>query len=242
MARHSHWHNIQLKKGKADARRAKTFAKLAKNITVAAREGGGDPAFNFKLRVAVDAAKTISVPKDNIDRAIARGLGEGGEVALEEVVYEGFGPGGVAFLVACVTDNRNRTVADVKMVASKNGGTIGVAGSVMWMFEKKGVLTFLDPATIPDRDAIELALIEAGADDFLPVGTDGVQATCDIKDLKRLAEAAEQGNWKPDGTGIEYVAKTTVAVEDPTVRAELEKLVEALEQNDDVDAVYTNDL
>ncbi len=169
MARHSHWHNIQLKKGKTDAKRANIFAKLAKNITVAAKDGGGDPAFNFKLRMAVDAAKSVSLPRENIERAIQRGTGGGEGGVLEEVIYEGFGPGGVAFLVVCLTDNRNRTVAEVKTAAAKNGGTIGAVGSVMWMFEKKGIVSFENTSSVKDRDAFELAMIEAGADDVRSV-------------------------------------------------------------------------
>ncbi|HCU32015.1 TPA: YebC/PmpR family DNA-binding transcriptional regulator, partial [Candidatus Uhrbacteria bacterium] len=142
MSGHSHFHNIQTVKGKADAVRGKVFSKLAKNITIAAKDGGGDPSFNFKLRVAIDAAKAVNMPKDNIERAVNRGVGGGEDTVLEEVVYEGFGPGGVAILVQCLTDNRNRTAADIKTQVSKAGGNIGAPGSVMWMFEKKGVVGF----------------------------------------------------------------------------------------------------
>ena len=238
MSGHSHWHNIQLKKGKSDARRAGAFSKLVKNITVAAREGG-DAAFNFKLRMAVDAAKAASVPKENIDRAIARGSGtwEGG--TIEEVVYEGFAPGGVAALVVCLTDNRNRTVSEVKLAASKAGGLIGSFGSVMWMFEKKGIVTIADGSTVKDRDAFDLAVIDAGAEDITR-DADLLQVVSEVRDLQRVASAVERLGIKPDGIGIEYIAKTTTAADDPTVRQQLEAFVEALEDLDDVDAVYTN--
>lgn len=239
MSGHSHWHNIQLKKGKSDAKRAGVFSKLVKNITVAAREGA-DPAFNFKLRMAVEAAKAVSVPKDNIDRAILRGSGgsEGG--AIEEVVYEGFAPGGVAMLVVCLTDNRNRSVAEVKTATSKNGGSIGVAGSVMWMFEKKGIVTIADPSAIKDRDAFDLAVIEAGAEDI--VADDGiVQVMCEVKNLQAVSAAVEAVGMKPDGASIEYVAKTTTVVEDKAIKEQLDAFIEVMEDLDDVDAVYTNE-
>lgn len=227
MSGHSHWHNIQLKKGKADARRAGAFSKLVKNITVAAREGG-DVAFNFKLRMAVDAAKGASVPKDNIDRAIARGAGteEGG--MIEEIVYEGFAPGGVAMLVVCLTDNRNRSVAEVKTAASKHGGVIGVSGSVMWMFEKKGI--------VRSSTADEMALIDAGAEDIAQTDDGMFEIVCEVKDLQKVAAAA----GKIEGAQIAYIAKTTTDVDDAK-RTELESFLEIMEDLDDVDAVYTNE-
>lgn len=228
MARHSHWHNIQLKKGKADARRAGAFSKLAKNITVAAREGGSDPSFNFKLRMAVDAAKAVSMPKDNIDRAIQRGAGGGEGGSIEEVVYEGFGPGGVAVLVVCLTDNRNRTVSEVKLAASKAGGSIGASGSVMWMFEKKGVVR----ARIVD----EMSLIEAGAEDIVPLD-DLTEIVCEVKDLQKVASAA----GGVENAAIEYVAKNRTVVSDSETKETLDAFVEALENLDDVDAVFTNE-
>ncbi len=241
MARHSHWHNIQLTKGKADAKRAQMFSKFAKNIAVAAREGGADPGFNVKLRVAVDAAKAINMPKDNIERAIERGAGGADGAALEEVVYEGFAPGGVAMLVRCLTDNRNRTVAEVKNITGKYGGSIGASGSVMWMFEKKGVVAFLIAETLKDREAFELAMIEAGADDII-WSEDGVHVFCEVVDLKRVLEACEAMSVKPDVAGVEFIAKNTVTVEDDAVSKQVAELVDALEENDDVDAVFTNEI
>lgn len=239
MARHSHWHNIQLKKGKADAKRAGAFSKLVKNITVAAREGG-DATFNFKLRMAVDAAKSMSVPKDNIDRAILRGTGGGEGGAIEEMVYEGFAPGGVAMLVVCLSDNRNRAVSEVKLATSKNGGAIGASGSVAWMFDKKGMVTLADASAVKDRDAFDLAVIDAGAED---ISVDGgvMQVVCDVRDLQKVGAAVEAAGAKPDGMSIEYLAKQTVAVTDPAVKEQLDACVEALEDLDDVDAVYTNE-
>jgi len=241
MARHSHWHNIQLKKGKADAKKAGAFAKLAKNITVAAKDGGGDPAFNFKLRVAVEAAKAVSMPKDNIERAIQRGTGGGEGAALEEVVYEGFAPGGVAMLVVCLTDNRNRSVAEVKTAASKNGGSIGAAGSVMWMFEKKGIVVMgaESGGQKAQGEEFDLALIDAGAEDIRR-SAEAVEIVCAVKDLQKVVEAVEKLGMKPDAATIEYIAKTTTTVE-PANRDVVDACIEAVEELDDVDAVYTNE-
>jgi YebC/PmpR family DNA-binding regulatory protein len=216
------------------------FSKFAKGITLAAKEGGADPTFNFKLRVAIDAAKSVNMPKDNIERAIARGAGGGEGAALEEVVYEGFAPGGVAILVQCLTDNRNRTVAEVKNIVGKHGGSIGASGSVMWMFEKRGVIGLADASLIKDHEAFELAMIESGAEDIQWVDG-GVQVVCVPTDLKKLLEAWESLGLKPDGAGLEYVARNTIVVEDTTVAGQVAELIEALEENDDVDVVFTNE-
>jgi len=240
MARHSHFHNIQLTKGKADAQRAKTFTKFAKNIVVAAKDGGGDPSFNFKLRVAIDLAKSVNMPKENIERAIARGVGGGEGENIEEIIYEGFAPGGVAILVQCLTDNRNRTVAEVKNVVAKAGGTIGVGGSVMWMFEKKGVINLVDVSVIKDRDVFEMSMIEAGAEDIVLIDN-GLQIICEVKDLKKVLDAVESFGLKSDAAGIEYLAKTTTKVEAQEVEKQIEDLIARLEENDDVDAVFTNE-
>lgn len=145
MSGHSKWHNIAKKKGAADSQRAVQFAKLAKLISVAARDGGGDPLFNFALRMAIDSAKSINMPKDNIERAIKNGTGESGGGIIEENLYEGFGLGGSALLIKSLTDNRNRAISEIRTIINKNGGTIGGQGSVAWMFEKKGVVTIASP-------------------------------------------------------------------------------------------------
>lgn len=237
MARHSHWHNIQLTKGKADAIRAKAFSKFAKNITAAVKEGGADSSFNFKLRMAIDAAKAVNMPKDNIERAVARGAGGGEGTNIEEAVYEGFGPGGIAILICCMTDNRNRTVGEIKNIVSKAGGSIGGPGSVMWMFEKKGVVSLLLPPV--DRDAFELVMIEAGAEDII-FSNDEVQIICDVQDLKKIVDAAEGLGLKSDRAGIEFIAKTTTKVESLEVQKQIEEFIEKIEDNEDVDTVFTN--
>ncbi len=241
MARHSKWHNIQKKKGATDAKRAVLFTKLAKAITVAAREGGGDPSFNFSLRVAIDNAKSANMPKDKIEKAIERGTKTGEADQLEEVIYEGYAPGGIGMLIKCLTDNRNRTVADVKTIVSKNGGSIGGAGSVMWMFERKGVVVVEDTAQIKDSDAFELALIDAGAQDIRE--DDGaLQIVSEVHDLQSVLETVEGMGLKVKGAGIEYLPKETVEIKDDTIRQQVETLLEALDENNDVDMVYTNAL
>jgi YebC/PmpR family DNA-binding regulatory protein len=240
MARHSKWHNIQKRKGAVDAKKAVVFSKLAKAISAASR-GGGDPAFNFQLRMAVDAAKAVNMSKDNIDRAIKRGTGESGDAVIEEVVYEGFGPGGIALLVRCLTDNRARTVADLKYLASKNGGSLGGSGSVMWLFDKKAVITVADVSLIKDRDAFELAVIDAGAQDIQD-NEGALQIVGEVANLKKIVEAVEGLGVKVDGADIEYLAKDPVAVADPAVVSALDALVEVLDEYDDVDAVFTNSL
>lgn len=241
MSGHSKWHNIQKKKGAADAKRGSLFTKLAKAITIAAKEGGGsDVDFNFQLRVAVDSAKVANMPKDNIDRAIKRGTGEGSDAGqIEEVIYEGYGPGGSALLIKCLTDNRNRSVAEVKHTTSRLGGNIGEQGSVMWMFEKKSVITFLDPTTVGDRERFELAIIDAGAEDIKE--DDGIlQVIGTATDLKKLLDAVEALGLKPDGAEIEYLAKDSLVLSDDD-HAKLEKITDALDELEDVDVVYTNE-
>ncbi len=239
MARHSHFHNIQLTKGKADAKRAKTFVKHVKSITAAAKEGGGDAAFNVSLRVAVDAARSANMPKENIDRAIARGIGntDGGE-QIVEVIYEGFGPGGIAFLVVCLTDNRNRSITEVRTTIQKNGGNIAGQGSVAWMFEKKGVIVIEDTTLIKDRDGFELAVIDAGAEDFEE--REGmIQIVTPVSTFKAVFDAIDKLGIKPDSGSLAYLAKESVEINDGDAEL-MQSLVSKLEALDDVDTVYTN--
>jgi len=239
MSGHSKFHTIAKRKGAADSQRAVIFAKFAKTIAVAARSGGGDATFNFQLRMAIDAAKAVNMPKDNIERAVKRGSGEDGVGQIVEVIYEGFGPGGSAMLVKCLTDNRNRSVAEVKNAAAKNGGIIGAQGSVMWMFEKKGVVTIDDVDAIKDREAFELSMIDAGADDIQE--EEGmIQVVGAQEELKRIADAVESLKIKPAAVEIAYLPKERLAITDTTVQTELEKLLDALDELEDVDQVYIN--
>lgn len=235
MARHSHWHNIQVTKNKADKRRAGSFGKLSKAITLAAKDGGADQAFNFKLRVAVDAAKAVNMPKDNIERAIERGVGGSGEGSLETVVYEAMGPGGAALLVEAITDNRNRTNGNLRSLMTKQG--LNPDAKVMWLFHRKGVVRVADASTVKDRDEAELALIEAGAQEI--DHEEGLEVVCDIPDLQKVADAVKSLGLTAEEIAIEYLAKESIEIstEDAT---RLGEIFEAIEADDDVNAVYTN--
>lgn len=239
MSGHSKWHKIRQKKGATDAARAKVFTKLAKAITVAARDGGGDPTMNFKLRMTIDKAKAGNLPKDKIDAAITRGTGEGTEGMLEEVVYEAYGPGGVGMLIECLTDNTNRAVAEVKYILSKNGSSLAGPGSVMWMFERKAVFRFEDSSSIVDRDAFELGVIDAGAEDILE--DDGeLMVIADQSDFQKVGEAISECGADPDSSELEYLPKEPVEIDESTSES-LQKIYEALDENDDVGNVYTAD-
>lgn len=240
MARHSKWHNIQERKGKQDKKRGATFTKLARFITIAA-QNGGDPEMNFSLRLAIEKARAANMPKDNIDRAVKKGTGELAGEALDELTYEGFAPGGVAMLIDVVTDNKNRSVGDVKMIAHKNGGTIGGPGSVQWQFDRRGVVRVgveEAAAQLGDREAIELALIEAGAID-ITWDENGLEVVSTIEDLKKVTAALGIFRLTPSESGLEWIARETVEVDEETAGKVMD-LIDALEEHDDVRAVYTN--
>ena len=239
MSGHSKFHTIAKKKSATDSMRAVQFGKLGKLIAVAARDGGGDPAFNFQLRVAIDQAKEGNMPKDNIERAIKRGTGEDGAGAIIEIIYEGFGLGGSAILIKSLTDNRNRSISEIRTAITKNGGTMAGQGSVAWMFEKKGVVTITNPSRVKDRDTFELTMIDAGAEDL--VEEDGVlQVLCAPDQLKKVLDMIETQHINVDGAEIEYRAKESVTIEEPDTRQSFEKLIEVLDELEDVDTVYTN--
>jgi len=238
MSGHSKWHTIAKKKGAADSVRASQFTKLAKLITVAARDGGGDPTFNFSLRVAIDQAKRANVPKENIERAIKRGSGLDGAGAIIEIVYEALGPGGSAFLIKSLTDNRNRSISEIRTVVQKNGGTMAGQGSVLWMFEKKGVITITDPSSVEDRDAFELSVIDAGAEDILEE-EHFLQLICPPDQLKQVLDVVESMQIQADGAEIEYRAKESVKMSEADQET-CQKLLDLLDELEDVDTVYTN--
>ncbi|HZR83183.1 MAG TPA: YebC/PmpR family DNA-binding transcriptional regulator [Candidatus Binatia bacterium] len=237
MSGHSKWSTIKHKKAAKDAKRGKVFTKLIKEITVAARLGGsGDPNFNPRLRTAVLAAKAASMPNDNIERAIKKGTGEADGATYEDVTYEGYGPGGVAVIVQALTDNRNRTVADVRRLFTKFGGNLGEAGCVAWMFHKRGVLVIDGAATDEDR-LMELAL-EAGADDV--AATDGgFEVTTEPERFETVREAVLAAGLEPTSAEIALVPSATVRVTGEDA-ARLLRLLEALEDQDDVQSVSAN--
>lgn len=245
MSGHSKWHKIQHKKGKNDAKRGNMFTKLCRAVTVAAQQGGGDPDMNFSLRLAVEKARAGNVPKDNIERAIKRGTGELKDGAvLEEVTYEGFGPNGVAFLVDAVTDNKNRTVSEVKHAFTKHGGSLGGPGSVQWQFEKRGVVRLSDlrnklSGSGDSMDDFELSVIDAGAQD-VKESEFGVEIHTTVESFAKVLDAVKEINVEPDDSSLEWVAKETIKLEDELLQR-VSTLHEALDELDDVRAVYSNE-
>jgi YebC/PmpR family DNA-binding regulatory protein len=236
MSGHSKWSTIKRKKGAADAKRGAIFTRLGREITVAAREGG-DPDSNFRLRLAIDKARAENMPKDNIERAIKRGTGEDKEAAaFEEIMYEGYGPKGVAMMIETVTDNRNRSVADIRHALTKSGGSMGEVGSVSWQFERMAYFAF--PSSALDYDkAFELA-IEAGADDV--VEDDGIiEITGPVDTFKAIADLLHAADVTPEDAGLRMVPKQEMAL-DTNDTLQVMKVIEGIEEMDDVQNVYSN--
>jgi YebC/PmpR family DNA-binding regulatory protein len=236
MAGHSKWANIKFRKGAQDAKRGKIFTKLIREITIAARAGGGDLASNPRLRLAVDKAKAQSMPKDNIERAIKRGSGELDGDNYEEVRYEGYGPNGVAVMVDCLTDNRNRTVAEVRHAFSKFGGNLGADGSVAYLFSQVGSLSFAPGA---DEDSIMEAAIEAGAIDVVTADDTSIEVLTEPEAFESVRDAMTEANLVPDQAEVTMRAELRAPVEIDDADTLL-KLLEMLEDLDDVQQVYTN--
>jgi YebC/PmpR family DNA-binding regulatory protein len=235
---HSKWSSIKHKKGAADAKRGQLFSKLSRAIIVAAKEGGPDPNGNLALQNAIEKARSYSMPKDNIERAIAKGSGSDAEAAsFETVVYEGYGPEGVAVLVEALTDNRNRTASDVRHAFTKHGGNLGTTGAVAWQFERRGVV--LVPAGGADEESVLVAAAEGGADDVELDGSSFV-VTSAPESLSAVRQALEDGGFVVESVELAMVPKTTVAVSDESVARRIVKLVEGLEDTEDVQDVYAN--
>ncbi|HEU0337359.1 MAG TPA: YebC/PmpR family DNA-binding transcriptional regulator [Gaiellaceae bacterium] len=238
MSGHSKWSSIKHKKGAADAKRGKLFSKLSRAIIVAAKDGGPDPVGNLALQNAIEKARSYSMPKDNIERAIAKGAGEGSDgSSFETVVYEGYGPEGVAVLVEALTDNRNRTASDVRHLFTKHGGNLGTTGAVAWQFERRGVV--LVTADGVDEEELLLAAADAGADD---VELDGstFQVSTAPEALTAVREAIEAAGFAIETAELSMIPKTTVAIGDEGVAKQVVRLVEGLEDQDDVQDVYAN--
>ena len=238
MSGHSKWSSIKHKKGAADAKRGKLFSKLARAIIVAAREGGPDPAANLALQNAIEKARSYSMPKDNIERAIARGSGAATDSeAFEQIVYEGYGPNGVAIIVEALTDNRNRTAADVRHVFTKNDGNLGTTGAVAWLFERRGIV--MVDADRADEDSVMLAAAEGGADDVNQDGS-SFEVTTSPELLSSVREALEQAGIEVESAETTMVAKTTIELDDEAAARKTLRLIDALEELDDVNEVYAN--
>lgn len=237
MSGHSHWSSIKHKKGAADAKRGKIFSKLAKAITSAARQGGGNLEMNIKLQYAVDKAKAENMPKDNIERAILKGTGElSGDTELFECIYEGYGPGGVAIMIEILTDNKNRTAPEIRKMFEKSGGNLGEPGCVSWMFQKKGMIT----VNINDieEDRLMTFILDAGGEDLQVVGNE-YQITCDTKDLINIKNALQKEGINLVSAEISMIPTSFIGLNETTGRKVI-SLAEALENHDDVQNVYAN--
>jgi YebC/PmpR family DNA-binding regulatory protein len=234
---HSKWSSIKHKKGAADAKRGKLFSKLSRAIIVAAKEGGPDPAGNLSLQNAIEKARSYSMPKDNIERAIARGSGQDSDAAtFETIVYEGYAAGGVAVIAEALTDNRNRTAAEVRHIFAKSDGNLGEAGSVAWLFERRGVVVVDGSA---DEDELTLVAAEGGADDVQRDGSTW-EVTAAPEHLSAVREAVERAGFTVENAELAMVPKTTIEVDDETQAKKVLRLIDALEENDDVQEVYAN--
>lgn len=237
MSGHSKWSTIKRKKGAADAKRGQLFTRLGRELMIAAKEGGGDPDANFRLRLVVDKARQANMPKENIERAIQRGAGTGKDgVVLEEIIYEGYGPGGTAVMVEVLTDNRNRSVAEVRRVFSRHGGNLGETGCVGWMFERKG--TIMIDAEEQDAEVIALEAIDAGAED-VKVDGDSVEVYTTVEDLQKVRDALLEREYTVDEVELGWVPKTLFQP-DLKVTVQNMRLIEGLEELDDVQTVHSN--
>jgi YebC/PmpR family DNA-binding regulatory protein len=236
MSGHNKWSTIKHKKGAADAKRGKIFSKLIKEITIAARVGGGDPDGNPRLRTAVNAARAANMPKDNVDRAIKRGTGEIAGVSYEEVIYEGYGPGGVAVLLEALTDNKNRTVAEIRHIFDKYNGNLGESGCVAWIFQKKGLIV-IPAEQLHEDEVMELAL-EAGAQDVSHEG-DTFEITTEPSDFETVRKTIEDKGWKMELTEITMVPQNNVKLEGKKAEQML-KMMDALDDHDDLQRVFAN--
>jgi YebC/PmpR family DNA-binding regulatory protein len=236
MSGHSHWATIRRKKGATDAKRGQIFTRLAREIVIAAREGGGDASTNMRLQYAIDHARAQNMPKDNIERAIKRGTGDSKEgSALEEVVYEGYAPHGIAILIACVTDNRNRAVAEIRHILNRSGGSMAEAGSVSWQFKRVSYFSF--PAKGQDTDKIFELAVEAGADDVI-FEDETVEIIGPVEAFKELGDALRNNKIQPEEAELRFVPNNDVELS-PEDTLQVLKVVEALEDLDDVQSVYS---
>jgi len=236
MSGHSKWATIRRKKGALDAKRGKLFTKLIKELTIAAREGGGDPSGNPRLRLAVDNAKAANMPADNIERAIKKATGELEGATISELTYEGYGPGGIAILIEVATDNKNRTVAEVRHIFSKQGGNMGESGSVAWMFEKKGVISL--PKQNKSEDEVMEIVLNAGAED-LQTEDEYFEIQTDVESFESVRKSLLDNSLTLDNASLQWIAKNTVNVAGENAE-KMMKLIEALEDCDDVHNVYSN--
>jgi YebC/PmpR family DNA-binding regulatory protein len=237
MSGHSHWAGIKHKKAAIDAKRGKTWSKVARMIIVAAKNGGGDPSANLSLRYAIDKAKSVNMPRDTIEKAIKKATGEGGGADFVEVIYEGYGPSGVAIIVEALTDNHNRTTPEVKRIFERHGSSLGAGGCVNWMFSKKGFIT-VNTANANEDELMEIAL-SAGADDMQNTGS-VFEITCDLGAYEKLRKALNDKGIATEIAEISMVPKSTIPISNETTARKIISFMEALEDHDDVQNAYAN--
>ncbi len=237
MSGHSHWAGIKHKKAAVDAKRGKVWSKVARMIIVAAKAGGGDPSANLSLRYAIDKAKAVNMPKDTIEKAIKKGTGEIGAVNFEEVLYEGYGPGGAAIMVEALTDNRNRTAPEIKRIFEKHGGSLGTGGCVNWMFNKKGLIT-IKTTDAGEDELMEIALA-AGADDMQNTGQ-LFEITCDPAAYEQLKNTLEEKEIVIQSAEVSMVPLSTVPISDKVTAKKIISMMEAFEDHDDIQNTYAN--
>lgn len=240
MSGHSKWSKIKRGKAITDAKRGKLFSKMARIISVAAREKGADPKFNPILRMAIEQAKAVNMPNENIERAIAKGAGNEGEVKMEEFLYEAYGPGGTALLIEGITDNKNRTLSEIKNILTKNNGKFVEAGGVNYLFGRKGVIIIDSEKTTLNVDALELAAIEAGAEDTKWRQDNVLEIYTKIENLEEIKKNLESKNIPAESSSLDWVAKSEIEAKDEKTKIQIEKLSEALEEQDDVNEIYSN--
>ncbi|MFA5405583.1 MAG: YebC/PmpR family DNA-binding transcriptional regulator [Ignavibacteria bacterium] len=236
MSGHSKWATIKRKKASTDAARGKVFTKIIKEITISARDGGGDPAGNPRLRLAIASAKASNMPQDNITRAIKKGTGELEGVSYEEITYEAYAPHGIAVMIECVTDNRNRTVAELRHMISKQNGNLGESGSVAWMFERKGVITL--PKDNHSEDDVMEVILDAGADD-LKTEEEFFEVICSIENFEKVRKAIEDKKYKIESASLQHLAKNLIQLDEKGA-ADIMRFLEAVEEHDDVQNIFSN--
>jgi YebC/PmpR family DNA-binding regulatory protein len=237
MSGHSHWATIRRKKGAQDAKRGQIFTRLAREIVIAVREGGGDPSANVRLQLAIERARAQNMPKDNIERAIRRGTGDTKEgAAMEEVIYEGYAPHGIALMISCVTDNRNRTIAEIRHILNRSGGSMAELGAVSWQFKRTAVFSF--PSEGHDQDKIFELAVEAGADD-VTFDAESIEIVGPVESFKDISVALHAANITPDEAGLKMVPDIPIELPvDETLK--VYKMIESLEELDDVQEVFSN--
>ena len=239
MSGHSKWHSIKHKKAAIDAKRGKIFNKIIKELTVAARIGGGNPEDNARLRLIIQKAKSVNMPAANIEKAIKRGTGELEGVSYEEAVYEGYGPGGTAVMIETLTDNKNRTTAEIRSIFSKNGGNLGENGCVSWMFTRKGMITVKSDAV--EEDKLFEIVVDAGAEDLKKDDESGMyEITCEPESLESVKESLDKNNIPTESAEITMIPQNLVKIEEPDKAKQMARLLMTLEDHDDVNAVHTN--